>query len=167
MALGPVRPRFTMSLPKSTAHHVAALESATSEQDSGCEIRVLGDHVDVRVVEEDRHRWSPCVQLEFESGEDGTLVRGLIGPNPNVWTMFAFINIAILLGAILGLIFGLAQLFIDQHPSALWSLPVAALLFGVTYAVSQVGQRCAAEQTRHLMSVVENTLGHRPMGVET
>ena len=54
---------------------------------------------------------------------------------------------------------GLVQLTLDQSAWALWSAPAGAIALGASYVMSQIGQRFAAEQTRHLTALVEDALG--------
>ncbi|MHC5114070.1 MAG: hypothetical protein ACYTGP_06540 [Planctomycetota bacterium] len=158
MSLGPVRPRFSVTVPGTAAELIERLEAAVARPESRCVSRTLGSHVDITVVREDRHRWSPCIQLELRDGEEGATVDGLIGPHPNVWTLFAFINITILSAMAFGLMTGLAQLWLEQYAWAMWTLPGGVILLAAMYFASQAGQRFAAEQSRHLVRLVEETL---------
>ncbi len=57
------------------------------------------------------------------------------------------------------LIIAFAQQTIGSAPTALWWAGVCAALLVGLYGVSQVGRRLAAPQTRHLIGVLEKTLG--------
>lgn len=148
-----------MTVPGTVEEQIAILESAVARPDSRCVSRVLGNHLDITIVEADRHRWSPCVQLEFSQADGETIVDGLVGPHPNVWTLFAFVNITIVSAAGFGLMLGLAQLTLGQSPWGLWTVAGGAVLLGAMYMASQVGRRFAAEQTRLLVRFVEDALG--------
>ncbi|MBT8485927.1 MAG: hypothetical protein HKO59_14905 [Phycisphaerales bacterium] len=159
MSLGPIRPRFKMVVPGTVDEQIALVAAAVARQNSRCVSRVLGNHVEITVVREDRHRWSPCVQLEFRTSDEGTIVDGLIGPHPNVWTLFAFVNITILSAIGLGLMLGLVQLSLGQTAWGLWTVLGGTVLLAASYLASQVGRRFAAAQTRQLIALLEEALG--------
>jgi len=159
MALGPIRPRFRLSLPGDPIAHLERTRAALDRPEHRLITRALAHHLDVTMMPEDRKRWSPCVHLEFE-GEDGvTRVQGLIGPHPNVWTFYAVVSAHFALGAAFALLFGLVQLSLDESPWALWVALVCTLLLIVMYALSQFGQRLARDQTERLSRIVEDALG--------
>jgi hypothetical protein len=54
---------------------------------------------------------------------------------------------------------GLVQLSLDMSPWGMWTVLGGAVALVATYLVSQAGQRLAADQTRQLMALVQETLG--------
>lgn len=162
MSLGPIRPRFRLTIPGRVEEVIARVQSVADKPESRCVSRVVDNHVDITVVREDRHRWSPCVQLEFravEASDRETIVDGLVGPHPNLWTMFACINMTIALVVVFGLMMGVSQLSLGNNAWGMWTVLGGVILLGVMYGASQIGQRLAAEQTRLLTSLVEDALG--------
>ena len=159
MSLGPLRPRFKLDLAGTVDDEIARVETAVADPASRCVSRTLGNHVDITVVPEDRHFWSPCVHLDFRDSGDGVAVHGLIGPHPNVWTMFAFAYITIASATAFAVMLGLTQLWLDEHAWGLWIVPAGAVLCIAMYAFSQIGQRLAAEQTKLLSELVARALG--------
>lgn len=159
MPLGPIRPRFVIIVPGSVEEAVRRVRDAAEEPGGGCVSRVLGRHVDITVDRALRRRWSPCVQMEFDAADDQTTVHGLIGPHPNTWTLYAFININIVLVMFFGLGFAIVQMSLSQRPWALWIAGAGIPALGAMYLLSQLGRRRAADQTRLLMALVERALG--------
>ena len=160
MRLGPVRPRFHMMLPGSVEESMARVVAAATLPEHRCVCRVLGRHIDIALVREDRRRWSPCVQLEFadQPQGEGAQVHGLVGPHPNLWTLFAFLNISVALLGGIGVMLGLVQVSLEMAPWGFWvTIASVAALVGM-YLVSQFGQRCAAAQTHFLRDLVEGAL---------
>ena len=96
--------------------------------------------------------------MEFRAPNGETVIDGLVGPHPNLWTLYAFVNITIVIAAGFGLMLALAQLTLGESAWALWSAPVGLALLGVMYGVSQLGRRLAIEQTRLLRQLVEDAL---------
>ncbi|MHC5027664.1 MAG: hypothetical protein ACYTGR_12995, partial [Planctomycetota bacterium] len=136
MSLGPIRPRFRMIIPGEVDERIALVLAAAARPERRCVSRVVGNHVDITVVPEDRHRWSPCVQLEFRQSGADTIVDGLVGPHPNMWTLFAFVYITIIVAVGFGLMLGLAQLSLGQPAWGLWTVLGGAVLLGGMYVTS-------------------------------
>jgi len=153
-----------MQVRGSIPENIARIEQAVGDPSSGCVMRVLGSHIDITIDQAGRHRWSPCVQMELEPATDSeppeihTLVRGLVGPHPNTWTLFAFTNLAIGIIATFALMGALAQMTLRQYPWALWAVGACTVGFAIMYIASQIGRRLAAEQTSQLMTLVRGAL---------
>jgi len=50
----------------------------------------LQGHADGKIPLSERYFWSPQLHLSTEQTEQGTIIRGLYGPNPTVWGLFFF-----------------------------------------------------------------------------
>ena len=145
MGWGPVRPRFVMELGVSPDRLRSAFTHAVETAASTFVMRTVGTHMDITVVRDIRHFWSPCVHLEFEPKDDGTRLRGLYGPHPNVWTMFAFLTLSTLVLMSFGAIGGMAEWMANGTAWSLVSLPFGAAILIGQYVMSQWGQRRAEE----------------------
>tara|TARA_R110001632_G_scaffold217616_1_gene346356 strand:- start:1394 stop:1891 length:498 start_codon:yes stop_codon:yes gene_type:complete len=87
-----LRPRFKKSLALSAEEVLTAFESAASTTKDFNVSRVDG-HVFIRILKREQHFWSPQLHLEItEDQTNGTILKGLFGPNPTVWTMFMFFH---------------------------------------------------------------------------
>lgn len=157
-----MRPRFRVPVAMSADEVVGRLERRLSEPDCPCHGSVAGNHrvVDLRVLGRDRHFWSPSLSLTVAEGEDGAgaMVHGVVGPNPNVWTLFAmgYMGLATLLAGI-G-IFGFVQWWLDLRPWGLYVAPVLVLGLALMYVSSRIGQGLAAPQTLMLRHFLEDAL---------
>ncbi|MCA9295092.1 MAG: hypothetical protein KC983_01220 [Phycisphaerales bacterium] len=165
MSLGPIRPRFSMTVAGPAASRLAHLRSIVEHPDNRLVSEILGNHINITVVKDDRHAWSPCVQLEFIGSDDDpdtSIVHGLIGPHPNLWTMFMFINITALVIALFGVMIGIVQHSLHLLTWGYWLAGLGAAILIMMYAISQLGQRRAAAQTRTLMTFIETNLQSSP-----
>ena len=87
-----LRPRFKKSLASPAEEVLTAFESAASTTKEFNVSRVDG-HVFIRILKSEQHFWSPQLHLEItEDQTNGTILKGLFGPNPTVWTMFMFFH---------------------------------------------------------------------------
>lgn len=163
MALGPIRPRFKVVMPFGVEESIRRLEAAAGALGpSRCTWRVLGRHVDITIAGPERRRWSPCLHIEFDPAPgdaEGAIAHGLVGPQPDAWTLYALSGIAISTAAGFAFILGVVQLALDSSPWGLWVGAACLAALGGLYALSQIGQRCAAGQMRLLLDLVEQALG--------
>jgi hypothetical protein len=90
-----LRPRFKMDLNSNEGKAIQAFKDKKSEQ-SDFVITCVDQHVFIRIPKEKQHYWSPQLHLEIEPiDEDSSVLRGLFGPNPTVWTMFMFLHFVV------------------------------------------------------------------------
>jgi hypothetical protein len=158
MASIQLRPRFRAQTPLSLAELTSRLRTELERPDALFDGKVLKEFAVLRILAKDQHYWSPELSLQLEQLEDGTLVRGLFGPRPAVWTMFAgFYTFTIFL-SLIALLYGLSQWSLNMVPYGLWMLPVPLVLLVSAYATALVGQRLGQEQMQELHHFVDQTL---------
>jgi hypothetical protein len=87
-----LRPRFKIELSKDNESALKIFEDLKSSQKDFIVSRV-DDHVFIRFPKEKQHFWSPQLHLEINEVDDNSsLLHGLFGPNPTVWTLFMFLH---------------------------------------------------------------------------
>ena len=115
-------------------------------------INRLDEHVYIKFKKEDSNFWTPQLHLELMSFKpETTIICGVFGPNPTLWTFFMFLH------------FGIATLFIVigvfayskhslGHNITPWLMGMAALiLIWVTlYVFGRLGRQKAKPQLNQL-----------------
>ena len=87
-----LRPRFKIELNQNNETLLKAFEGAKKTHPNFIVSRI-DDHVFIKFPKEKQHFWSPQLHLEInESENDSSILHGLFGPNPTVWTMFMFFH---------------------------------------------------------------------------
>lgn len=107
----------------------------------------------VRLRKDKDKYWAPQLQIRWEEDEDHpgvNVVRGVIGPRPNIWTMFMFFYglsgaLIITLGS-----YAVSEYYVKGSSVWIWSIPFAVLLALGTYIATKVGQSIAKE---HLIEI--------------
>lgn len=65
-------------------------------EEKNCEYatKISNNHIFIDVPKKDEHFWSPQLEVEIiENEENGkTIVKGILGPKPQVWTFFIFLH---------------------------------------------------------------------------
>lgn len=112
-----IRPRFRQTVdqaPDSLQEHLRA----RLEQEAGsCEVRCFPQFISLRIPVKDQHFWSPQLNLSLEPTEDGkTLVEGIYGPNPNVWSLFLYGYFLLGFLAVVAAVVGVSQCLVDGSP---------------------------------------------------
>ena len=87
-----LRPRFKIELERSNEEVLTLFENAKTKQKDFILTRV-DDHVFIKIPQNEQHFWSPQLHLEIiEVEKERSVLHGLFGPKPSVWTMFMFFH---------------------------------------------------------------------------
>lgn len=120
------------------------------ESTKECVGREVDNHIVIKIPKEEQHYWSPQLSLSLEEEEKGTLIRGLYGPSPNVWALFAFgygaLSVLWMFHAIVG--FSIWQM--GNGSMVLLSSFLEPFLALLLYIAAQMGQKKGAEQLYRL-----------------
>ncbi|MBC3757909.1 GTP-binding protein [Hyunsoonleella sp. SJ7] len=99
-----LRPRFKVELEEDNQSVLQRFENAKKTQTDFTVTRI-DNHVFIKYPKKDQHFWSPQLHLEIdEVDKNSSLLHGLFGPNPTIWTMFMFLHFIV---ATLFLAFGI------------------------------------------------------------
>ena len=131
--------------------------------------QIVKEHVILDIIGEDVHFWSPQLNFRIEEDEynaESSLVSGLIGPRPNVWTMFMFIYFGIgLIGLIVSMI-GFSKLMIGEFSHLVWALPLAIIFMLTAYIAGKFGEKLGEEQIELLKQFVRDAIHTDDLKVE-
>ena len=153
------RPRLRLSVPEAPDEVTRRLVEALALPECTLEGTTRGTHLHIRLPEPDRHFWSPCLDLEVRRGESGSELSGVLGPHPEVWTLFVFLWAAMVMAWGMGLLFGFGQWAVGEPPTALWATLAASLGLASSCSVNILGRRSCRPQTDRLATFVCQTLG--------
>lgn len=153
------RPRFKMCStlsPTEYERHLKQFLAGGKEEFCG-NINRETAHITVR-TETDSY-WKPRLALRAESEGDKTVIRGMFGPSPSVWTffMFAYGFLGVLFMVAVTVIFVERQINSNDFP---WALPAAALtavLAAVIYFAARYGQYKAKDEMQKLRQFAERS----------
>lgn len=123
------------------------------------------DRVELSWGEEEARFWSPHLVAELVAEGDGTRLRCRFGPDPYLWATYLLGSVALAVLTCLSLVFGLSQLLIHATPTGLYAAPGGAVLAGLVYGASYVGQGLASEQMyllRATMAELAEVHDHEP-----
>jgi hypothetical protein len=143
---------------------VASLKKALEKEGAFCKGHSTQTHVEIRIPKEHQHYWSPYLQVDVVAAEEGTgsLIKGVYGPRPAVWTLFIFGYAIIIFFSFVGGMYGLTQWGLDMPATGFLAIPVGVVLFLALFMIAQGGQRIGRDQVQVLDDFFHEALGLEP-----
>ena len=158
LSMNHIRPRFKIESPDTPDMVLDKIRQHLKE-DTSCIGQTVSGFATLSLPQEEQHYWSPQLSITIEEHEQGSLLRGLYGPRPAVWTMFAFfysfIGFAILMVTMVGASF----LTIGRPGTILWLIPVLVAIFLSLFLVANYGKKLGRDQMRTLHTFIESCTG--------
>ena len=112
----------------------------------------------ITLPENEKRVWTPQLNLQIDDHDDGSEVRGVIGPSASIWTAFAFTFSILGFIAFVSLFWGLSRLSLDYSADILWLVPVTLIIILGVYLLARIGQQMSSNQVRELKNFIESTL---------
>ncbi|MCB1066042.1 MAG: hypothetical protein KDN20_24380 [Verrucomicrobiae bacterium] len=155
-----IRPRFTQVLEMDPESLREQIVNRVQNSGGRFEIKSFPDFVCLRIHQEDRHFWSPRLNLSLAATDDGkTEVKGIYGPNANVWSLFLFSYLIAGFFGFIAAVIGISQWMIGNEPWGFWALGGALTVIVILYLVAQFGQKLGVQQTFLLHQTYESAIG--------
>jgi hypothetical protein len=157
-----LRPRFSLIIPQK--QEVVLDIFITQKKTAPFLINILDSHVFIDIPKRKSHFWSP--QLHFEvvqNGEDSSLIKGLFGPKPEVWTLFMFAHFILALLFLSGIIVYYVNASFDKSVFLASILLITApLLWVLFYFLGKIGKKTGSKQMEALRNFMQQSLqeGH-------
>ena len=151
-----IRPRIKIisSLPKDEI--MERIRKKVDDPNSACKGWAKDGFALICAPENERHIWTPQINLQIEETENGTEVRGVIGPSANIWTAFAFTFSILGFIAFVALFWGLSRLSLNYSADILWTVPISLILILAVYLLARIGQQLSGNEVRELKKFVES-----------
>lgn len=156
-----VRPRFKIYLPNTIEDLTKKIKDSLRTPKVQCRGKVIHGHITLFMPEEQQHYWSPQLSINIEDNDEGegSVLRGLYGPRPSVWTMFVFFYAAIGFAIMVISIIGFSRLTLEKSATILWFIPALCILFLTLYLVAYFGRKLGHDEMETLHVFLENALG--------
>lgn len=154
-----VRPRYRRITEKSTEQVIISIvnELRNSEEITGS---TLENHAYLRIPEKEQKYWSPEMHVTVEALEEGTLVKGVIGPKPKIWTMYMFFYSMVVVLFFLGASMGVSQWMLNMDAPWLWSIPICVVLYLLVIAAAKYGQYKSVRQMRSILDFLDAAINN-------
>ncbi len=164
MTVRPLRPTFVLHVPFSADEASDRLQGLLHAENAKVRGQAVRHHMMLTLQDRERRFWSPWLSLEIrkEVGIEDTRVYGRFSPEPGLWMGFMMTYFALGVIACFAAVWGASQYVLDAAPTALWALPVVAVLGLALWLATRTGQGLAGEEMGELRRVVEGCLGLGP-----
>ena len=160
-----LRPRFKFKV-KQNHDILLKLFEDTKKTQSEFIVSRIDDHVFIRIPKEKQQYWSPQLHLEINQGDtpNESIIHGLFGPNPTVWTMFMFFHFIV---AALFISFGIWT-YVNWTLGDSYALQLALSLFTIViwfalYIGGRLGKKTGMNEMHELHHFMRDTL--REVGI--
>ena len=155
-----VRPRFKLETSLKVEELIQRISSALEKDDAPCQGRINSTGFGSLMLPVGQQQyWSPRLTISMEETENGTILRGLYGPRPAVWTLFVFFYALIALAIMVVGTIGMSRISLDKSGAILWWIPVLIAVFLSLYLVSYFGQKWSRNQMVTLHEFFEKSTG--------
>lgn len=138
-----LKPRFKerLKVPQETV--LKTLKKHFSKADCKYNTKFVGHHLVVDVPEKERHFWSPQLHVEVEKeGDKTSVLKGLFGPKPQVWTFFMFVHFVVAVAFFVFLVIAYSKYTLDKdYNFALTMCIILPVLWLIFYVMGQLGKK--------------------------
>lgn len=156
-----IRPRFRQFIHAGQIEIRERIQTALKEKGDPYAAVIHTNQITLKILPEERHFWSPQLNITLEEQEGGTLVRGLYGPNPSIWAMFFLAYSALGIIILFAVMVVLSQWTLGMDTPLWWVVPLCLILLLILYFIAQTGQKIGAQQMFDLHHFYEDILGEK------
>lgn len=154
-----LRPRFSLTSIEDPEKLLTKFESVGKNAKDFVLSRI-DDHIFIRIPKSKQHFWSPQLHLEIYKIEDQpTVIKGLYGPSPKVWTLFMFLHFIVgtlFIGASIWLY---TNLKLDRpYILQIVTLIVLFILWFVLYFSGRIGKQTGKKEMLALQDFFNQTI---------
>jgi len=155
-----LRPRFKMNFDVNQDNLIAKFKENLKDGDCKYCSKIVDGHIVIDVPFDENHFWSPQLNIEIEKIEENkTVVKGLFGPKPQVWTMFMFFHFAIAVAFIGFAIMAYVQWSLkSDFKLSLSMVIVLPSLWVLMYFLGRIGKKTGHKQMDDLHRFMMKTL---------
>ncbi len=116
------------------------------------------NHCTIEIHPNHQHYWSPHATFNLEETENGTIVRGIVGPKPSLWATFMVFYVFAISGFTITAVIGSGMLSLGKSGVLLYISPIFLILLILVYVAAQVGKNKAALQTKKIRDFIKESL---------
>jgi len=155
-----IRPRFKLNVnhPKEDLLEKAKMKLKQQNKIKG---KVIDNHIILDIHDNEIHYWSPQLNFRIEEDDENkgqSIIAGLIGPRPKVWTLFVFIYFSLgIIGFFVSSI-GVSKWMLDEYSPTLWAFPVAVLFMLTANKAGKYGESLGKDQVELLKQFIRDLI---------
>lgn len=142
-----LKPRFRIELDASEEEVIKRFREKLGEKDCIYGSKIVDHHIVIDVPKSDEHFWSPQLHVEVEKEEEKTIVKGILGPKPKIWTFFIFLHFAVAVTFFVFFVVFYSRWSLDQdYEFYMVMCLLMPVLWVVLYFFGQLGKKFGYKQ---------------------
>lgn len=151
-----LRPRFRIELEKSKTNLLERFDSEFKSDQSTFSGKIVDGHVVIDIPEVQNHFWSPQLHLEIEAVDTkNSIIKGLFGPKPHVWTLFIFLHFTVAFTFLSLLIYAYTKWTLKEDITvSIWILVALPIFWFTMYFLGQLGKKTGHSQMEDLHNFI-------------
>lgn len=154
-----LKPRFKLRYSDKKEDIIAQFRQNLSDEKCRFPGKVVDHHIVIDVPEGEESFWSPQLHVEVEQEEGMTIVKGILGPKPKIWTFFIFLHFAVAVTFFISFVIFYSRWSLDHDYSiSLMMCILMPVLWILLYFVGQLGKKFGYKQMQELHSFLLEAL---------
>lgn len=143
-----LKPRFKIKVEDDKAVVLDRFRIIFKTSNSKYRGKIIDHHVVIDVPVEEDHFWSPQLHVEIEKDENNkTIVKGVLGPKPQVWTFFIFLHFAVAIAFFVFLVIFYSNWSLKQDYTFAMIMCIAMpIIWIILYLAGQLGKKFGYDQ---------------------
>lgn len=109
-----LKPRFKKELTIGKTELLQKIGKSLKEEKHPYRTKLVDNHLVIDVPKLEETFWSPQLHAEVEEEEGKTVIKGVFGPKPQVWTFFMFVHFAVAIAFVVFLVMAYTQYSLKQ-----------------------------------------------------
>ena len=154
-----LRPKYIKHIEKDLSETKDLLVCKLENTQNQLQCEIYDSHILVKYKKELHQVWSPQINITFREEENGTRIRGSVGPSGEIWLAFVFFYFFFALLFFGAASFALMQINLGHSPTiAIYVAIFGFVAVAAMYLVSYFGQYKSKQQIKYLYDWIENSL---------
>jgi hypothetical protein len=155
-----LKPRFKMEFEENEEEILNKFKVNLNDENCKYCSTIIDQHIVIDVPPNYDHFWSPQLNVEIEKNENKkTIVRGILGPKPQVWTFFMFLHFLVAVAFFVFLVIFYSKWSLNQdYLFSRIMIIVLPVIWIALYIFGQLGKKFGYEQMVELHDFMMNIL---------
>jgi Na+/melibiose symporter-like transporter len=156
-----LKPRFKMEFEANEEEILDKFKDNLKDENCKYCSKIIDKHIVIDVPVDEDHFWSPQLNVEIEKDENKkTIVKGVLGPKPQVWTFFMFLHFAVAVAFFVFLVIFYTKWSLNQeYLFPMIMTIILPVVWVVLYFFGQLGKKFGYKQMVELHDFLMKTLG--------
>jgi len=154
-----LKPRFRLKFKERKEDILAQFKHSLSQEKGDFISKVVDHHIVIDVPREKEHFWSPQLHVEVENEADYTIVKGVMGPKPKIWTFFIFLHFAVAIAFFVFFVIFYSRWSLNQdYTFSMIMCLVMPIVWVALYFTGQLGKKFGYDQMVELHDILIEAL---------